>query len=149
MINSRELDDLRPEVQPKCKAFMDIAEIAGLDIFITSTYRDFEEQQKLYEEHKRSSTAPLAARPGYSQHNWRCAWDVAFRPVDDPKGATWIGDWQKLGQIAMILGIEWGGVWAGGKTDLCHFQFVSDDARADFALWEIEQQQPCARGNCG
>lgn len=148
MINSRDINDLRPEAREKCRQFLAIAEILGLRVFLTSTLRDCEAQRVLYERHKRDPKAPLAAPPGRSWHQFGAAWDVAFRPADNPSGATWEGDWHKMGEIAALLGIEWGGLWKSPKIDRCHFQYVSDEARSEQELWEIEQQAKCPNGNC-
>ena len=48
MINSRNIDDLNHIVAAKCRAFLAACEAQGIDIIITSTYRDNESQDALY-----------------------------------------------------------------------------------------------------
>jgi len=50
MINSRSLDDLLPKVKTLAESF--IAECANqkIDVLITSTYRDIESQNALYDQ---------------------------------------------------------------------------------------------------
>ena len=131
MINSRKLEDLLPEASAKCAAFIDACAEHGIDILITSTYRDMESQAALYAQGR---TAPgnrvTNARPGDSYHNWRVAWD--FVPVINGKPA-WadLATFRKCGQIAMDLGIEWAGTW---KTfpELAHCQYTNGRTIADF-----------------
>ena len=44
MINSRSLDELHPIVREKVENFLDQCEQNGIDLLVTSTYRDFESQ---------------------------------------------------------------------------------------------------------
>jgi peptidoglycan LD-endopeptidase CwlK len=48
MINSRDLDDLHPLVAAKARDFLARCHAEGIDILVTSTYRDAEAQAKLY-----------------------------------------------------------------------------------------------------
>jgi len=126
MINSRSLDELTPETKDKCKAFIAGCLLDGIEIIITSTYRDGESQDALYAQGRTKPGAVVTRAPaGYSFHNWRVAFD--FVPIKDGK-AIW-GDshlWQVCGDVAGKAGLEWGGNWkfqdkphcqnTGGKT---------------------------------
>lgn len=48
MINSRKIEDLTPAVAEKCRAFVAECAAQGIDVLITSTYRDFESQAALF-----------------------------------------------------------------------------------------------------
>ena len=50
MKNSRSLEDLHPAVRRRVEAFLASAKGEGIDLLVTSTYRDFEAQQALYEQ---------------------------------------------------------------------------------------------------
>jgi len=48
MVNSRDINDLIPEAKAKVEAFLTKAKSEGIDIILTSTFRDFESQASLY-----------------------------------------------------------------------------------------------------
>ena len=48
MINSRSLDELLPPVKARVEQFLADAKNHGIDILVTSTYRDMESQDALY-----------------------------------------------------------------------------------------------------
>lgn len=131
MINSRNIDDLLPEAAEACRAFVAGCALRGIDVIITSTYRDFESQAALYAQGR---TAPgkrvTNAGPGDSMHNWRVAWD--FVPIVNGK-AVWDDDhlWNECGEVAESLHIEWGGSWPR-FPDRPHCQFTSGRTIADF-----------------
>lgn len=126
MINSRKLEDLTPDTQEKCKAFIAGCLLEGIDVIITSTYRDNESQAALYAQGRTKPGAIVTKAPaGYSFHNYHVAFD--FVPIKDGK-AIW-GDshlWQICGDVAAKADLEWGGNWkfqdkphcqnTGGKT---------------------------------
>lgn len=111
MINSRNIDDLTPDTAAKCRAFVAACALEGIDVSITSTFRDDASQASIY---AKGRTAPgprvTNAKPGYSMHNHRVAFD--FVPVVDGK-AVWNDDhlWAKCGMIGESVGLEWGGGW--------------------------------------
>lgn len=48
MINSRSLDDLIPPAKARVQAFLEAAKKQGIDLLVTSTYRDNASQDALY-----------------------------------------------------------------------------------------------------
>jgi peptidoglycan L-alanyl-D-glutamate endopeptidase CwlK len=101
----------------------------GIDIMITSTYRDNESQAALY---AIARTAPGArtvtnAKPGQSFHNYRCAFDVVpivnGKPFWDTKSKEGIAFWNKIGAIGEACGLEWAGRWVTFK-EFAHFQYT-------------------------
>lgn len=124
MINSRKITDLHQRVATLAIQHIDLCKQAGIDIIITSTFRDKESQDALYAEGRTvPGTIKTKARGGQSIHNYRLAYDVVpmrnGKPVWDTRDAAWA----KVGQIGMGLGLEWGGNWKSFR-DLPHFQFL-------------------------
>jgi peptidoglycan L-alanyl-D-glutamate endopeptidase CwlK len=111
MINSRLITDLTPDTQLKCKAFMAGCLLEGIDVIITSTYRDNESQAALYAQGRTKPGAIVTkAKQGHSYHNFRLAFD--FVPIVNGK-ALWNDHklWDKCGEVADLAGLEWGGTW--------------------------------------
>ena len=136
MKNSRALDDLLPPVRHRAQAFVDACKQAGIDILITSTYRDLESQAALYAQGR---TAPgkrvTNAKPGQSYHNWRVAFDVV--PLRDGK-AVWNTTgadgklWERIGQLGEAVGLEWAGRWKTFR-EYAHFQYTGGLSLAQLA----------------
>ena len=123
MINSRNLDDLVPPAKQRAEAFIAAAKAKGIDLLVTSTYRDNESQNALYAQGR---TAPGAivtrAKAGQSWHNYRCALDVV--PLVNGK-AIWDDPalWKQVGEIGKSCGLEWAGDWVTFK-EFPHFQYT-------------------------
>jgi len=124
MINSRSLDELIPPARARVQAFLDAAKKQGIDLLVTSTYRDNESQTALYAQGR---TAPgkivTNAKAGQSFHNYRCAVDVvpivAGKPAWDTKNPVW----QEVGRLGKAAGLEWAGDWKRFK-EYPHFQYT-------------------------
>lgn len=124
MINSRSLDDLLPQVRERVQAFLDDCKVQGIDLLVTSTFRDAESQNALYAQGRTSPGKVVTnARAGQSFHNYRCAVDVVpirnGKLVWDTKDAVW----QAIGKIGKDQGLEWAGDWNRFK-ELAHFQYT-------------------------
>lgn len=124
MINSRSLDDLDPIPRDVAKAHIAACAAAGIEIIVTSTYRDFESQAQLYSIGRQPNDArkPVTnAQAGHSWHNYRCAYDVV--PVVQGKPVWDAADplWKHVIDIGKQMGAEAGADW---KTfpDMPHFQ---------------------------
>lgn len=127
MQNSRDIKDLHPKVQAMANKFLDACKKAGIDVLITSTYRDNESQNELYAQGRtKPGRIVTNAKAGQSWHNYRLAFDVV--PIKNGK-AVWgtTGDdlklWQKLGAIGKSIGLEWAGDWVKFK-EFPHFQYT-------------------------
>lgn len=121
MINSRDINDLLPPVREKAKAFIAACALEGIDVILTSTYRDDESQQALYEQGRtKPGNKVTNARAGESYHNYRCAFD--FAPIKNGK-IDWKDTkvWTRCGEIAEKCGLEWAGRWKSFK-ELAHCQ---------------------------
>lgn len=131
MINSRELKDLHPRVAALCQRFIDLCKAQGIDVLITSTYRDAESQNALYAQGRTTPGRIVTnAKAGQSWHNWRCAFD--FVPIVNGK-AQWndTATFERCGQIAESLGLEWAGRWTRFR-ELAHCQYTGGLTLADF-----------------
>jgi peptidoglycan L-alanyl-D-glutamate endopeptidase CwlK len=131
MINSRNLTDLNPKVAALASEFINRCKAKGIDILITSTYRDKESQDALYAQGR---TAPgkkvTNAKGGQSFHNWKVAFD--FVPLVNGK-AMWSDTalFTQCGEIAEQVGLEWAGRWKTFK-ELAHCQYTNGLTLQDF-----------------
>ena len=131
MINSRSLSDLNPKVAALCSEFINRCKAQGIDVIITSTYRDAECQDKLYAQGRTEPGKKVTnAKAGQSFHNWRVAFD--FCPIVNGK-AVWNDDalFTKCGEIGEGLGLEWAGRWKK-FNEMPHLQFTGGLSLADF-----------------
>jgi len=123
MINSRNLDDLAPPAKQRALAFIAAASAKGIDLLVTSTYRDSESQDALYAQGRTTpGNVVTRAKAGQSWHNWRCALDVV--PLVNGK-AIWDDQalWKQVGEIGKSCGLEWAGDWKTFK-EYPHFQYT-------------------------
>jgi len=131
MINSRNINDLLPNVQVRVEKFIELCDEEGIDLLITSTYRDNESQGELYEQGRtRPGKVVTNAKPGESWHNYRCAIDVV--PLINGK-PNWDGSdpiWETIGELGERAGLEWAGRWRTFK-ELAHFQYTGGLTLAD------------------
>ena len=130
MINSRDLNDLNPKVKDMCEAFIDKCKDEGIDILITSTYRDAESQNALYAQGRtKPGKVVTNAKAGQSFHNWKVAFD--FVPLIHGK-PNWddAALFKKCGEIGKTCGLEWGGDWKFKDTP--HLQYTAGLTLHDF-----------------
>lgn len=111
----RDINDLLPVAQKACTTFLNECSKAGLNIFITETYRPQERQNELYEQ-GRTKPGNIVTWTKNSRHTSRLAWDIACNGTNlyDVKIL------EKAGSIAKKLGITWGGDWS--TPDRPHFE---------------------------
>lgn len=131
MINSRKIEDLHPIVADKCRKFIAKCEAQGIDILITSTYRDIESQNELYAQGRtKPGKIVTKAKGGQSFHNWRVAFD--FVPLLNGKPA-WNDTalFTRCGELGESIGLEWAGRWVKFK-ELAHFQYTNGLKLSDF-----------------
>lgn len=124
MINSRNIKDLHPKVAKLCEQFVASCDKAGIDVIITSTYRDAESQSALYAQGRtKPGKIVTNAKAGQSFHNYRIAFD--FCPIVNGK-CQWNDSalFTKCGRIAESLGLEWAGRWTGKLKESAHCQFT-------------------------
>ena len=130
MINSRKIEDLLPIVAAKATAFVAACRAAGIDVLITSTYRDHESQNALYAQGRTTPGRRVTnAKAGQSWHNHRCAFD--FVPIVNGK-AMWddTRTFRRCGAIAESLGLQWAGRWTS-FPEMAHCQYTGGLTLAD------------------
>lgn len=130
MINSKDINELIPELQEKAKLLIDLCDAKSIEIRITSTYRDFEYQNFLYAQGRiRPGKKVTNAPAGASFHNFRRAFDIVVIK-------NGIADWndlelyKKVGEIGKAIGLEWGGDFKTIK-DYPHFQLSDGHSIAE------------------
>jgi peptidoglycan L-alanyl-D-glutamate endopeptidase CwlK len=131
MINSRQITDLHKKVAALAIQHIDLCKQAGIDLLITSTYRDAEAQNALFAQGRTTPGKIVTrARAGQSVHNYRLAYDVV--PIRNGKPVWSSSDpvWQEVGRIGESLGLEWAGRWKSFK-EFPHFQYLGDLTIAD------------------
>ena len=137
MINSRKIEDLLPPVASRCRAFLAGCAGEGVEIIITSTYRDAASQDALFAQGRTSPGKKVTnAKAGQSWHNHRCAFDVVplrnGKPVWGTTGADGLL-WGRVGSIGESAGLEWAGRWAGRMVEFAHFQYTGGLTLADLS----------------
>jgi len=124
MINSRSLDDLLPLVRQRVEAFIKAAKDSGIDLLVTSTYRDDESQNALYAQGRTTAGKIVTnAKAGQSFHNYRCAVDVVPIVAGKPRWDAKDEVWQTIGRLGKEAGLEWAGDWKRFK-EYPHFQYT-------------------------
>ena len=129
MINSRDVKDLVEPVQSRARAFVAACKKQGIDVLITSTYRDYESQNALYAQGRTKAGRRVTnAKGGQSWHNFRCAFD--FVPMVNGK-AQWndLRTFRKCGEIAESVGLEWAGRWKS-FPEMAHCQYTGGNTLA-------------------
>ena len=124
MINSRDIKELLPPARSRAERFLALAKAAGVDLIVTSTYRDAASQDALYAQGRtKPGRIVTNAKAGQSWHNWRCALDVVpvrnGKPVWDAKDPIW----QEVGKLGKQAELEWAGDWKRFK-EFPHFQYT-------------------------
>lgn len=129
----RDINELTPTAQRACRLFLKKCEEAGLNIFITETYRSQERQNELYAQ-GRTKPGNIVTWTLNSRHTSRRAWDIAVNgPVLYDMSVI-----RKAGEIGKQLGITWGGIWS--PPDYAHFE-VTNDWKAPEEVEEVTQEQ--------
>lgn len=118
MINSNKLEDLDPRVQKMAEGFLAACGKSGLEVGITSTYRDRAYQDWLFAQGRtRPGKIVTYARGGQSMHNYRLAFDFVIKH----NGKIDWGDtasYQKARRIGQTFGLK------GLSFELAHLQWT-------------------------
>lgn len=143
VINSRSLEDLDPAARTVCNAHLALCSAAGIELIVTSTYRDYEAQERLYAIGRTIEKArkPVTnAKAGHSWHNFKVAYDVV--PLISGKAVWNARDpvWKEVIRLGKEAGAEAGADWQS-FPDMPHFQVTPtvsglhisiDEARSRF-----------------
>ena len=113
MLNSRDVNKLRPDVMKNCKLFLKRCEAAGLNVLVVGTVRDKEYQELCYEAGTAKTRTP-------SFHAVVLAFDIC----NIVKGQEYsdLSFFEQCGEIGKKIGFEWGGDWQS-FPDRPHFQW--------------------------
>jgi peptidoglycan L-alanyl-D-glutamate endopeptidase CwlK len=123
MINSRKVEDLKPDAQNACLKFIRLCTEAGLNIKIIQTLRDAEYQHHLYEQGRTAPGKIVTKCDGYkhkSRHQSGEAWDAVV--LDDEGDIDWdnISQYKKMADIGVKMGLTAGFYFF--FRDLDHFE---------------------------
>ena len=136
-MDSRKISDLQPVAGRKCLELFGLWFNSGLDPIITCTVRSLEESLRLYcQGRTKPGKIVTMCKPGQSFHNYGVAWD-AYPRIEG--SILWAYDdtilhqqhWDKMGQIAETVGVEWGRHFHSIK-DTPHWQFTQGHDLAYF-----------------
>ena len=121
MLNSRDIDRLRPDVAANCRAWLELCRAAGLLVLVTGTVRDEEYQQYCFEN-------GTAATPVPSFHGEQAG--LAFDFCQNIKGQEYsdASFFQRAGELGERVGFEWGGRWQS-FPDRPHLQWSAGGRR--------------------
>lgn len=131
---NRDIKSLQPLAQQAAQLFLDTCKARGIDIFVTEYHRSQERQNYLYEQ-GRSRPGNIVTWTRSSNHTSGYAWDIAVNPPHDLYDSKIIA---RAGQVAIELGIEWGGTWK--EQDTPHFQ-VNKNWKAPREEEKVEKQK--------
>ena len=129
----RDINALTPTAQKACRLFLEKCKEAGLDIFITETYRSQTRQNELWEQ-GRTKPGQIVTWTLNSRHTSRRAWDIAV----NGNNLYDMSVIRKAGEIGKQLGITWGGMWS--PPDYSHFE-VTENWQAPEEEEEMTQEQ--------
>lgn len=119
----RRVAKLHPGIRAKVNEFIIRAkEELGIHLRVSSGYRSFEEQTKIYNS-GRSETGKILShsKAGESFHNYGLAIDVV--EIKNGKALWKNPNWNRIADLGKQLGFEWGGDWRSFK-DKPHFQYT-------------------------
>ena len=114
MLNSRSIDDLRPDVAANCRKLIELAEQEGFPVLVTGTVRDEEFQMACYRKGTSGSKVPTF-------HSVKAG--LAFDVCKNVRGEEYSDNafWEAVGAIGKAMGFAWGGDWK--RVDKPHFQW--------------------------
>lgn len=109
--SANHIKSLHPKFQPLATKFMLRVRKEVGDFRITSGYRSYEEQNELYAQ-GRTKPGPkvTGARGGYSNHNFRLAFDITLFVNNQPVWESPL--YRKAGALGETMGLD----WLGGGT---------------------------------
>ena len=153
MLNSRDIDLLRPDVAANCHLWVERCRTAGLNVLVTNTVRDREYQAYLYEQGRTRPGGIVTNSPVPTFHADTSG--LAFDFCKNVKGHEYDDTdfFREAAAIAKEMGFSWGGDWKS-FVDLPHIQwddgkrYTDSDIKAgryppEMPLWEetMSEQQ--------
>ncbi len=124
MVNSRKIEDLKPEAQVKCKEFIQKCVDVKIPVKIIQTKRDAEYQGSLYAQGRTKPGNIVTNCDGVkkkSNHQSGEAWDAV--PVDEKGNILWNDKkkFKQMADIAVSLGLT-AGYYFKSLPDSPHFE---------------------------
>lgn len=116
---SADLDSLDPSLASFARALLDVGRENGLVCTVTSTFRTYAEQKRLYDQFLAGRSAYPASPPGEGSHEFGWAFDMVCQPR---------GYLPDLGALWESWGGTWGGRWR--NPDVIHFELPGASQRA-------------------
>lgn len=122
MLNSRNIEHLRPDVAANCRVFLDLCAAQGLKVLVTNTVRDDEYQAYLYAQGRTrpGNIVTNAKRPSFHSDKAGLAFDICKNVKGQEYSDTEF--FKTCAAIGKAMGFEWGGDWKG-FVDMPHFQW--------------------------
>lgn len=126
MIDSRNIEDLVPEAQKKCKEFVQLCLEAGIKTQVIQTLRDSEYQNSLYNQGRTKPGKIVTKCDGYklkSKHQEGKAFDIV--PIDNATGKALWNDqvkFKRMAEIGKKLGLRCGFYFKA--VDSPHFEIM-------------------------
>jgi hypothetical protein len=124
------VDTLDPDVRQKYDRHLALCLLEGIVIRGTDFYRSFAEQAQVYavgrdENGKVVGRILTRAKPGYSFHQWRRAYDVCIVrfPGDLTPKDVYDGPWERVAIIGESVGLTAGLHFPGRFKDGPHFEY--------------------------
>jgi len=142
---SNKISDLNPFVAGLCRRLISLCKEEGITLRVTSTLRTAKEQLALFAQGRNSLKYVNELRAGQglppitesenkivthsltSIHQFGYAFDVVV--IKDGVPSWKPSDYERVGEIAESLGLQWGGRWR--LKDYCHFQYTGGLTIAD------------------
>lgn len=122
MLNSRDIDRLRPDVAANCRIWLELCKEAGLNVLVTQTVRDKEYQEYLYAQGRTrpGGIVTNGRTPTFHADNVGCAFDFC----KNIKGHEYDDNafFAKAAALAKGMGFSWGGDWKS-FVDKPHIQW--------------------------
>jgi len=142
---SNKISDLNLFVAGLCRRLISLCKEEGITLRVTSTLRTAKEQLALFAQGRNSLKYVNELRAGQglppitesenkivthsltSIHQFGYAFDVVV--IKDGVPSWKPSDYERVGEIAESLGLQWGGRWR--LKDYCHFQYTGGLTIAD------------------
>lgn len=116
----RDIDELSTVAQTAIRLLFQECVKAGVNIFVTETYRSQARQDYLYAQ-GRTREGNIVTWTKSSRHKLRMAWDIGACTLNGNDNIYNTSIIKKAGAIAVKLGITWGGSWVN-NLDYPHFE---------------------------
>lgn len=126
MLNSRDIDRLRPDVAANCRAWLELCRAAGLLVLVTGTVRDDEYQRYCYEQGTAATPYPAFTEsgPDWPSTSARTSRDRSIRMPRSFSGPeSWGSGWALSGaadgRVSLTGRISSGAPAAGTPAPWC------------------------------